>query len=160
MIRNYDDLYLNDAYNEFGTRTRKNVEGWQFNCMGYSLETYNWMCPYQDESDSDRLFEDWDSELSNDDRVEQTATWMEKHVPNLRRVNGVEDLQNDEYLIAYKCGTHDFHFCKRLPSGIWMHKPGGSRTRRISEKKVFANEWVSGWNVYSSKTVFFAKKLK
>ena len=33
---------------------------------------------------------------------------MEKHVPNLRRVNGVEDLQDDEYLIAYKCGTHDF----------------------------------------------------
>ena len=160
MIRNWDDLYLNDAYNEFGTRTRKNVEGWQFNCGGYALETYNWICPYQDESDSDRLFEDWDSELSNDDRVEQTATWMEKHVPNLRRVNGVEDLQDDEYLIAYKCGTHDFHFCKRLPNGIWMHKPGGSRTRRISEKRVMADHWISGAAVYSSKTVFFAKKLK
>ena len=34
MIRNWDDLYLNDVYNEFGTRTRKNVEGWKFNCGG------------------------------------------------------------------------------------------------------------------------------
>jgi hypothetical protein len=160
MIRNWDDLYLNDAYNEFGTRTRKNVEGWKFNCGGYALETYNWICPYATEDDSDRLFDDWYSELSNDDRVEETATWMEKHVPNLRRVNGVEDLHDDEYLIAYKCGTSDFHFCKRLPNGIWMHKPGSSRTRRISEKTVMADKWINGVTVYSSKTVFFAKKLK
>ena len=160
MIRNWDNLYLEDAYNEYGTRTRKNVEGWQFNCGGYALETYNWICPYATEADSDRLFDDWYSELSNDERAEETSAWMLNHVPNLRRVNGVEDLHDDEYLIAYKCGTHDFHFCKRLPNGIWMHKPGGSRTRRISEKRVMADYWVNGWNVYSSKTVFFAKKLK
>ena len=46
MIRNWDSKYLDDVYNEFGTRTRKNVEGHQFNCGGYALETYNWICPY------------------------------------------------------------------------------------------------------------------
>ena len=160
MIRNWDSLYLEDIYNVNNTRSRKNVETWKFNCGGYALETYNWICPYSTEQDSDRLFDDWYSEMSNDERVEETSDWMVRNIPFLRRVNGVEDLQDDEYLIAYKCGTHDFHFCKRLPSGIWMHKPGGSRTRRISEKTVMSKHWVNGGTIYSSETVFFAKKLK
>lgn len=160
MIRNWDSLYLEDIYNVNNTRSRKNVETWKFNCGGYALETYNWICPYSTEQDSDRLFDDWYSEMSNDERAEETADWMVRNIPYLRRVNGVEDLQDDEYLIAYKCGTHDFHFCKRLPNGQWWHKPGGSRTRRISEKTVMSKHWVNGGTIYSSETVFFAKKLK
>lgn len=158
MLRNWDDLYLVDAFNEYGTRTRQKVEGWQFNCGGYALETYNWICPYDTDEDSDRLFDDWYNTMSSDEKLEETVEWMLHNVPDLRRVNGVEDLEDDEYLIAYKCGYSDFHYCKRLPSGIWMHKMGSSRTRRIAEYKVYADTWLNG--KYDSKTAFFAKKIK
>ena len=158
MIRNWDDIYLRDTYNEFGTRSRQNVEGWQFNCGGYALETYNWICPYDTEEDSERLFDDWHNSMSSNDKLEETVEWMLERVPDLRRVNGVEDLEDDEYLIAYKCGYNDFHYCKRLPSGIWMHKMGSSRTRRIAEHKVYADTWLGG--KYDSDTAFFAKKIR
>ena len=158
MIRNWDDLYLNDGFNQFGTRSRKNVEGWQFNCGGYALETYNWICPYDTEEDSDRLFDDWYSSMSSNDKLEETVEWMLERVPDLRRVNGVEDLEDDEYLIAYKCGRSDFHYCKRLPNGQWWHKMGSSRTRRIAEHKVYSDTWLGG--KYDSETAFFAKKIR
>lgn len=158
MIRNWSDLYLEDVYNQFGTRSRQNVEGWQFNCGGYALSTYNWLCPYDTEEDSDRLFDDWYSDMSSNEKLEETVDWMLRHVPDLRLVNGVEDLEEDEYLIAYKCGRTDFHYMKRLPSGQWWHKMGSSRTRRISEKAVYADTWLHG--KYDSDTAFFAKKLK
>ena len=158
MIRNWDEIYLNDTYNEYGTRSRGNVEGWQFNCGGYALETYNWICPYDTEEDSDRLFEDWCSDLTSNDKLQETVEWMLERVPDLRLVNGVEDLEEDEYLIAYKCGRTDFHYCKRLPSGQWWHKMGSSRTRRISEKAVYADTWLHG--KYDSDTAFFAKKIR
>ena len=158
MIRNWSDLYLEDAFNQFGTRSRQNVEGWQFNCGGYALSTYNWLCPYDTEEDSDRLFDDWYSDMSSNEKLEETVDWMLRHVPDLRRVNGVEDLEDDEYLIAYKCGRTDFHYCKRLPSGQWWHKMGSSRTRRIAEHKVYASTWLGG--KYDSDTAFFAKKIR
>lgn len=158
MIRNWSDLYLEDAYNQFGTRSRQNVERWQFNCGGYALETYNWICPYDTEEDSDRLFDEWSYSMSSNEKLEETVEWMLHRVPGLRKVNGVEDLKEDEYLIAYKCGHSDFHYMKRLPNGQWWHKPGSGRTRRIAEHKVYARTWSDG--KYDSDTVFLAKKIR
>ena len=51
MVRNWEELYLNDEFNERGTRTRENVETWKFNCGGYALGTYNWFCPYENDEE-------------------------------------------------------------------------------------------------------------
>jgi hypothetical protein len=158
MIRNWSDLYLEDAFNQFGTRSRQNVERWQFNCAGYAMNTYNWLCPYDTEEDSERLFDDWYGSMSSNEKLEETVEWMLERIPDLRRVNGVDDLEDDEYLIAYKCGHSDFHYCKRLPNGQWWHKPGSGRTRRIAEHKVYARTWSDG--KYDSDTVFLAKKIR
>lgn len=158
MIRNWEDKFFVDIYNINGKRTNRNVENWQFNCGGYALETYSWICPYDTEEDSDRLFDDWYSDMSSDEKLEETVEWMLERVPDLRRVNGVEDLEDDEYLIAYKCGRSDFHYCKRLPNGQWWHKMGSSRTRRIAEHKVYSDTWLGG--KYDSETAFFAKKIR
>lgn len=160
MIRNWDDFYLNDTYNLEGKRTPKNTECWQVNCGGRALGLENWFCPYSTEEDSDRLFDDWESELSNDERAEETTEWMLKHVPGLRRINSKDDLQPGERLIAYRCSTHDFHFMYMNENGNWLTKQGGTRTKRISEKKVFADYWASGWNVYDSKLILLARKMK
>ena len=158
MIRNWEDKFFVDIYNVNGKRTNKNVERWQFNCGGYALETYSWICPYDTEEDSDRLFDDWYCSMSSNEKLEETVEWMLHRVPGLRKVNGVEDLKEDEYLIAYKCGNFDFHYMKRLPNGQWWHKPGSGRTRRIAEHKVYARTWSDG--KYDSDTVFLAKKIR
>ena len=160
MIRNWDEKYLNDAYNELGKRTPKNVESWNVNCGGRALGTENWFCPYSTEEDSDRLFDYYAEFMSNDERAEETVEWMLNNVPGLRRIENKEDLRLGERLIAYRCSTHDFHFMYMNENGNWLSKQGGGRTKRISEKKVFADYWASGWNVYDSKIILLAKKMK
>ena len=158
MIRNWSDFYLNDIYNVEGKRTPKNTESWQVNCGGRALGLENWFCPYSTEDDSDRLF-DWDSELDSNEKLHETTEWMLKHVPGLRLVNGKEDLQPGERLVAYRCGDTDFHFMYMNENGNWLTKQGSTRTKRISEKKVFAEYWFGGSVVYDSDLVLFAKKI-
>lgn len=158
MVRNWEELYLNDEFNERGTRTRENVETWKFNCGGYALGTYNWFCPYENDEESERLFEYPEKhDLSVDETAEETTQWMLDNIPGLRRVNDIEDLHDDEYLIAYKTGWQDFHFMKRSKNGNWWHKMGSGKTVRISKQKVMADTW---FNEYNSKTIFLAKKDK
>lgn len=160
MIKNYPEKYLKDPYNELGKRNPKNVNRYEVNCGGRALGFENWFCPYEDEDDSVRLFDDWESDLTNNERLQETVDWMLNNVPGLRKVQGKEDLQPGERLIAYRCATSDFHFMYMNENGLWFSKQGSGKTKRVSEKTVFAKEWINGYNIYNSDLVLFAKKIK
>lgn len=182
MIRDYGDCQIdeheiNDCKNIHNTRSTKNTCHYNYNCLGYATNVYLWLCPYDNEQECEFYF---DYPILNgvtyDEALLVTKEWiLEYFGDSIREVNGVEDLHDDEYLIAYKCGYdgkdylidgfefyeddeigYDFHAMKRLPNGQWWHKCGARRCVRVSEKVALADVW---FDKYFSKTVFFAKKI-
>ena len=168
MIRNWDMKYLRDEFNEFCTRNKKNVERWQYNCGGFALGTYNWICPYDTEEEGEEYidFDYWaddSDEVDFNKRAEYTAEWMLNNVPGLRRVDSPDaKLEDGEWLIGYKVGRGpswdgDFHFIKQTPSGRFYHKPGGNTIRRMGKAEALGSSWSDG--AYTSKTIWLARKL-
>lgn len=168
MIRNYEMKYLRDEFNEFGTRNKKNVERWQYNCGGFALGTYNWICPYDTEEEGEEYidFDYWaddSDEVDFNERAEYTAEWMLNNIPGLRRVDSPDaKLEDGEWLIGYKVGRGpswdgDFHFIKQTPSGRFYHKPGGNTIRRMGKAEALSSSWSDG--AYTSKTIWLARKL-
>lgn len=167
MIHNYEAKYYKDAYNVEGTRNKKNVQGWQYNCGGYALETFNWIAPYDTYEDSERLVDcdEWsDEEYDFDERAEKLFEWMLENVPDLRRVDGPDvETSSDEVLVGFKTGwgpsfEGDFHYIKRSPKGLWFHKPGSRRVRRMSKREALAQTWCHG--AYESDTIWMVRKIK
>lgn len=78
---------------------------------------------------------------------------MLKGFPNMREINDWTELNEDEYGIAYRGGTDDFHFVKfDQKNNIYTHKMGWMNIETISNlEEGFSPD-------YNSRTVYFAKK--
>ena len=141
-------------------RNQKNTHAFDYNCGGYALNTFNWYRPSDDEE-----FDYGIEEMTKEEMDIQTKKcvdyMLEQFKGLLRVVQGVWELEKNEYMIAFKIdggGENDFHFCKRLKNGHWYHKQGQLPIRRIKKQKVYKEEWIFSDMAYYGKTVFLAMK--
>ena len=176
MLGNWEDYFYEDEYNVNKKRNNRNTHREDYNCGGYSLGTFSWLLPCDDEDECDELYTlniDWDDIDSEDvdleglqrffnRSAERGAEWMLDNVPNLRRVDSPDaELDKDEWLVGFKVGLGpsgggDFHYIKRTPSGRWYHKPGAGKVRRMGQKEALSHSWSNG--AYTSSTIWLAKK--
>lgn len=105
------------------------------------------------EADEDRLG-DWDSE----DSFDLSVYVMLHSFPWLRLVNSFDELDKDEYGVAFAIGNGDFHFC-RYDDGIYTHKMGGGIIEEVeSYEKAFEGNWSWNYSRYNIGPALFAAK--
>ena len=128
-----------------------------YNCGGYALETFNWYRPLDIGCNMD-----FDTKEEIDEYLEKSVTSMLRDFKDLRVINDIKELTEEEYAIAYRVGNMDFHYMRRGDNGIWYHKCGGmDDIHTIKKEQVFAKEWVNPYDsncLYTSDIVLFAKK--
>ena len=148
MFYNYQELLNNsDLFNFQHKRNISNTEKHLYNCAGYALETFSWYCPNEED------WEYWghDEDLSDAEmfaKTFETVKFMLKDFKGrLRLIGSVDEVQENEYAIAYRISSDDdFHFMKKMKNG-WHHKRG--RTDRIyveSEDYVLNEIWCDRYN--------------
>lgn len=154
----------NDFFNTQKLRTVQNTLAFEYNCGGYALNTYSWYCPHQWKTDRNY---NPSTKLASKTVTRHAVNFMLKEFNNLRVIKDIEELQPNEYAIAFRIGgvdgNHDFHFMKRNANGRWYSKSGGMPIRSIKTAKVFADCWELGeYGVkikYYGELVLFAKKF-
>jgi hypothetical protein len=58
-----------------------------------------------------------------------------------------QDMKFGKEYIALRITIHDFHFMRRNATGHWTHKQGRYAVKTISQKNVFAREWVRDFGI-------------
>ena len=163
--------YMDDPLNKTNYRNTNNTYNEDFNCGGWALNTFNWLCPFvthasmcgladlEDEADDcddevlamneNRFFtdvNDYEKRLNNylnecheyggDDGIFYGTQWdntivamlSKMHLlaafPDMREVNSFDELNDDEYGIAFATRDDDFHFIRYF-DGVITGKCGG-----------------------------------
>lgn len=168
--------YMDDPLNKTNYRNTNNTYNEDFNCGGWALNTFNWLCPFvthasmcgladledeaddcDDECDDDEVLamnenrfftdvNDYEKRLNNylnecheyggDDGIFYDAQWdntivamlSKMHLlaafPDMREVNSFDELNDDEYGIAFATRDDDFHFIRYF-DGVITGKCGG-----------------------------------
>ena len=97
-----------DPFNIAKERNTMNTDRGEYNCGGYALGCYSWYCPFAHQV---RDFEKNVNQILKDFR-------------NTRLVDNIQDLMPNEYMIAFRLSSDDFHFMKRAKNGVWREKRG------------------------------------
>lgn len=132
----------------------RNGDYWEYNCGGFALGTFNWFLPHS--------FMSYRSYLRTIGGYEETkvlaATIPEilKVSDTIRRIDSMDELKQDEYAIAYRVCSDDFHF-RLCYNGEWYEKMGDGNIHKISAHTIFTDCWFGG---YDSAVVLFAEKKK
>lgn len=168
--------YMDDPLNKTNYRNTNNTYNEDFNCSGWALNTFNWLCPFvthasmcgladledeaddcDDECDDDEVLamnenrfftdvNDYEKRLNNylnecheyggDDGIFYGTQWdntivamlSKMHLlaafPDMREVNSFDELNDDEYGIAFATRDDDFHFIRYF-DGVITGKCGG-----------------------------------
>lgn len=168
--------YMDDPLNKTNYRNTNNTYNEDFNCGGWALNTFNWLCPFvthasmcgladledeaddcDDECDDDEVLamnenrfftdvNDYEKRLNNylnecheyggDDGIFYGTQWdntivamlSKMHLlaafPDMREVNSFDELNDDEYGIAFATRDDDFHFIRYF-DGVITGKCGG-----------------------------------
>lgn len=127
MFCNYSKLLNNsDLFNVQRKRNINNTEKHLYNCAGYALETFSWYCPNEEDWEYWGCLDDWD-DMTMLMKTNETIQFMLKDFKGrLRIIRSVDEVQENEYAIAYRVSSDgDFHFMKKMANG-WHHKRGGS----------------------------------
>ena len=67
--------------------------------------------------------------------------------PNLRRIQTLDELKENEYAVAFRLSDYDFHYIKRASNGHWFHKRGSSNyIDTMKEEVVFSESWGNGYD--------------
>lgn len=174
-MEEYGASLLKDPLNESKGRNRRNTPEKLYNCGGFALSTYDWLCPYAEkpEQDSwtersrilyveDRLgFEPLED--ITDEVVDLDANYLLRTYPFLKQVN-LSDCSKDDTVIAYRIFIDasdeyvedtDFHFRVRH-NGFWFEKMG------TDDITICITDVENPWGdiedediVYNSKVVYF-----
>lgn len=132
----------------------KNTNRRSFNCGGYALETFDWYCPTH-------LLSNLETKEERERYSRKAVRYMLEEFDDLRVINDLNELEDNEYAIAFRVGYDDFHYVKRADNGVWYHKSGGNpKIRRMKKDVVFGKEWVNPLDrfcTYDSEIVLFAK---
>lgn len=163
-----------DFLNRRRIRNSDNTDVYMYNCGGFALGTYNWYFPYDEDEREELLCELYESDDSDREIAETLLRidleWMvEEFDGQLRVLDKIEDLKDDETLIAYrvgydreesyKCGSatdgYDFHY-KVFTDGCWREKCGSTVCKpcRLWEHR----EWTYWDFEYNSSMVYLALK--
>ena len=138
MFYFYEEILNNrDLFNNERARNIHNTNTRFYNYAGYALGTFSWYCPYDDYDifsllcDSDEL----------EEITKQTVSYMLKDFKgHLRLIRSVDEVQENEYAIAYRVSSDgDFHFMKKMANG-WHHKRGGTAHIYIETEDYVLNE--------------------
>lgn len=126
------------AYNGYGVSVEKlirNMDRHDYNCGGYALETFDWYLPYAS-------YRPEHGYATTNEGVLKYARYICESVTGVRIIKNESELNEDEYLVAFRTCKRDFHFMKRDSQGNWRHKRGHSyRIERITKKEVFSEVW-------------------
>ena len=150
-----NDLNLNK------TRNVRNTDIDDYNCGGYALGTFSWYRP------SDNIYFDFGSRHLESiiNGIENATKECVEYMLNdfkgkLRVIKTTKELKENEYAIAFRISGNrynDFHYAKRGDNGVWYHKMGHTKIRKIKKEKVFAKTWDFGEIEYCGNLVLFAK---
>ena len=148
MFCNYQKLLNNsDLFNFQHKRNISNTERHLYNCAGYALGTFSWYCPNEEDWEYWGSLDNWD-DMTMLMKTSETVQFMLKDFAGrLRLIGSVEEVNDNEYAIAYRLSRDgDFHFMKKMANG-WHHKRGN--TDRIcveSEDYVLKKIWCDRYN--------------
>lgn len=151
-MRIFDDFNLDHK------RNARNTSIYDYNCMGYALDTYSWLCAYLEDGKTD-AFTCGVSKA----KQKKVLKSCEKYLLNNFSLVPVTREQaynacGKKQIIAFRIAEYDFHFMVRRKNGSWYHKMGSQKIRRINKDKVFANVWRNNsGDVYDSEILFFEK---
>lgn len=151
-MKNFDEFNLDHK------RNARNTPIYDYNCMGYALDTYSWLIAYLEDEETDAFDYGVDKE-------EQEKVLMSCAKYLLNNFSLVPITREQAYnacgrkqIIAFRIAEYDFHFMVRRKNGSWYHKMGSQDIHRIDKEKVFANVWSNNCgDVYDSEILFFEK---
>lgn len=148
MFCNYSKLLNNsDLFNVQRKRNISNTERHLYNCAGYALETFSWYCPNEEDWEYWGSLDDWD-DMTMLMKTSETVQFMLKDFAGrLRLIGSVEEVNDNEYAIAYRLSRDgDFHFMKKMANG-WHHKRGNTDRIYIeSEDYVLKKIWCDRYD--------------
>ena len=129
---------VEDEYNRLGKRNIKNTTKCTYNCGGYALESFSWYLPRLNGDDVCR---------ADGTTIEDCVKAMEEDFPNLRRIQEISELKENEYAVAFRLSDYDFHYIKRARNGHWYHKMGCLHyINTMKEEVVFSESWGRGYD--------------
>lgn len=168
-----------DPYNKHKTRNSYNTRNEEYNCMGYALDTYTWLCPYDRElivNHIEELCYDYEMNFNIVANIllEEYTNWILEHFDNVKpcKEPKYSKLKNNEYIIAMRVYVdedfgeeyyedddnycefypdYDHHFLK-YENGKWSDKPGSLEIRE-TPKDPWHNDSCDFY--YNSNTQFF-----
>lgn len=198
--------YMNDPLNKTNYRNTNNTYNEDFNCGGWTLNTFNWLCPFvnyasmsgltdledeaddcDDECDDDEVLamnenrfftdvNDYEKRLNNylnecheyggDDGIFYGTQWdntivamlSKMHLlaafPDMREVSSFDELNDDEYGIAFATRDDDFHFIRYF-DGIITGKCGG-----LGIHEYDSIEEGLDYLGYTQNKTYFARKIQ
>lgn len=138
-----------DELNFNGFRNIHNTNKNYYNCGGYALGTYSWYCPYDDFDDSYTIKE----------RTQLAVDYMLNDFCDLRVIKTLEEVTENEYVIAFRMSKYDFHYM--VKKGNQWYSKLGSRYKidRVPQEIVFSKAWFTDCGItYDGPLVLFAKR--
>ena len=131
-------IWVDDEYNSLRKRNVRNTEKRVYNCGGYALESFSWYIP---ELNGDSVCR------ADGTTVDDCVQAMMIDLPNLRRIQTLDELKENEYAVAFRLSDYDFHYIKRASNGHWFHKRGAScYIDTMKEEVVFSESWGRGYD--------------
>lgn len=150
-MRLYDDFNLDHK------RNIQNTSIYDYNCMGYALDTYSWLYAYLKDGETDPFDYGVDKE-EQEEVLMSCARYLLDNFPLIPMSR--EEAYNSrgkKEIVAFRIAEYDFHFMVRRKNGSWYHKMGSTEIRRINKEDVFAPVWKSNQDIYDSEILFFEK---
>ncbi len=150
-MRLYDDFNLDHE------RNVRNTPIYDYNCMGYALDTYSWLFAYLENGETD-AFNYGVGKEEQEEVLMSCAKYLLDNFP-LALITREEayNARGKKEIVAFRIAEYDFHFMVRRKNGSWYHKMGSTSICRINKEEVFAPVWKNNHDIYDSEILFFEK---
>ena len=150
-------MRLFDDFNLDHERNVRNTPIYDYNCMGYALDTYSWLYAYLKDGETDPF----DYGVDKSEQKEVLKSCAEYLLDNFPLVpitrEEAYNARGKKEVVAFRIAEYDFHFMVRRKNGSWYHKMGSTSICRINKEVVFAPIWKSNHDIYDSEILFFEK---
>lgn len=167
-----------DYLNSDKARNRFNTDEDDYNCGGYSLNTFNWYYPYFEKelSREEEIVEYHDKGFSVEDMyqifLQEDLTQMKKDFPSLKVCKKNQPLKKGQRIVAYRIyiiddgedSCHnleeedwvdcDFHYrFRNYGENFWREKQGWHETVKIPKDE------EDYWGDYDSEIIYFTIEI-
>lgn len=156
-----EEIKLSDFNVNYNLNLSKDVServGWDYNCMGFAIGTYEWEDLYSFESTDCEEDISVRTDICYECAYELEMLWQQdSRYPKMRIVQSEEELADNEYLIAMRIAAEDFHFMRKMDDGRWFEKCGPNILRECTDT-IYNDVWYSLMNIneYDSDIIFLA----